>query len=85
MFRPKSIAVIGASKTPGKIGYEVMDNIISYGFKGELYPINLKETEILGRKVYKSISEIPGEVDFVVISIPKLETTKQKKSWLRLL
>jgi len=70
MFRPKSIAVIGASKTPGKIGYEVMDNIISYGFKGELYPINLKETEILGRKVYKSISEIPGEVDFVVISIP---------------
>ena len=45
MFRPKSIAVIGASKTPGKIGYEIMDNIITYGFKGEVYPINLKETE----------------------------------------
>ncbi|MHA1432816.1 MAG: acetate--CoA ligase family protein [Candidatus Heimdallarchaeota archaeon] len=70
MFRPKSIAVIGASKTPGKIGYEIMDNIISYGFKGELYPINLKETEILGRKVYKSILDVPGEVDFVILSIP---------------
>jgi acetyltransferase len=70
MFKPKSIAVIGASKKPGKIGYEIMDNIISYGFQGELYPINLKETEILGKKVYKSISEVPGEIDFVVISIP---------------
>ncbi|MHA1740345.1 MAG: acetate--CoA ligase family protein [Candidatus Heimdallarchaeota archaeon] len=70
MFRPKSIAVIGASKTPGKIGYEIMDNIITYGFKGELYPINLKETEILGRKVYKSILDVPGEVDFVILSIP---------------
>ncbi len=70
MFRPKSIAVIGASKKPGKIGYEIVDNIISYGFKGELYPVNLKETEILGKKVYKTISDVPGEVDFAVISIP---------------
>ncbi|NHJ49221.1 MAG: CoA-binding protein [Asgard group archaeon] len=70
MFKPKSIAVIGASKKPGKIGYEIMDNIISYGFTGELYPINLKETEILGKKAYKSVSDVPGEIDFVVISIP---------------
>ncbi|NHJ86099.1 MAG: CoA-binding protein [Asgard group archaeon] len=70
MFKPKSIAVIGASAKPGKIGYEIMDNIISYGFKGELYPINLTETEILGRKVYKTISDVPGEIDFVVISVP---------------
>ncbi|MCF2143706.1 MAG: acetate--CoA ligase family protein [Candidatus Heimdallarchaeota archaeon] len=70
MFKPKSIAVIGASKKPGKIGYEIMDNIISYGFKGELYPINLRETEILGKKVYRSISDVPGEVDFAIISIP---------------
>ena len=70
MFEPKSIAVIGASKKPGKIGYEIMDNIISYGFKGEIYPINLRETEILGKKVYKSISDVPGEIDFAVISIP---------------
>jgi len=70
MFEPKNIAVIGASKKPGKIGYEIMDNIISYGFKGEIYPINLRETEILGKKVYKSISDVPGEIDFAVISIP---------------
>ncbi|MCK5158495.1 MAG: CoA-binding protein, partial [Candidatus Heimdallarchaeota archaeon] len=70
MFEPKTIAVIGASKKPGKIGYEIMDNIISYGFKGEIYPINLRETEILGKKVYKSISDVPGEIDFAVISIP---------------
>ena len=70
MFKPKSIAVIGASAKPGKIGYEIMDNILSYGFKGELYPINLKETEILGKKCYKTISDVPGEIDFAVISIP---------------
>ena len=70
MFKPKSIAVIGASKKPGKIGYEIMDNIISYGYTGELYPINLNETEILGKKVYKSISDIPEEIDFAVITIP---------------
>ena len=70
MFKPKSIAVIGASKKPGKIGYEITKNIITYGFKGEIYPINVNETEILGKKVYKSISEVPGEVDLAVISIP---------------
>jgi len=70
LFKPQSIAVIGASKKPGKIGYEIMDNIISYGFKGELYPINLSETEILGKKVYKTITEVPGEIDFAVISVP---------------
>ncbi|MHA1555724.1 MAG: CoA-binding protein, partial [Candidatus Heimdallarchaeota archaeon] len=64
------MAVIGASAKPGKIGYEIMDNILSYGFKGELYPINLKETEIIGKKCYKSIADVPGEIDFVVISIP---------------
>lgn len=70
MFKPKSIAVIGASAKPGKIGYEIMANILSYGFKGELYPINLKETEILGKKCYKSVADVPGEIDFAVISIP---------------
>ncbi len=70
MFKPKSIAVIGASAKPGKIGYEIMDNILSYGYKGELYPINLKETEILGKKCYKAIADVPGEIDFVIISIP---------------
>jgi acetyltransferase len=70
MFRPKSIAVIGASSKPGKIGYEVMDNIISYGFEGKVYPINLRETEILGKKAYKSVLDVPGEIDFAVIAIP---------------
>lgn len=70
LFKPRSIAVIGASAKPGKIGYEIMDNILSYGFKGELYPINLKEVEILGKKCYKSINDVPGEIDFAVISIP---------------
>ncbi len=70
LFKPKSIAVIGASAKPGKIGYEIMDNILSYGFKGELYPINLKEIEILGKKCYKSVADVPGEIDLAVISIP---------------
>ncbi|MBD3192650.1 MAG: CoA-binding protein [Candidatus Heimdallarchaeota archaeon] len=47
-----------------------MDNIISYGFDGDLYPINLRETEILGKKVYKSVKDVPGSIDFAIIAIP---------------
>ena len=70
MFNPRNIAIIGASKKPGKIGYEILNNVISYGFKGDIYPINITESEILGKKVYKSISEVPCEIDFAVISLP---------------
>ena len=70
LFYPKSIAVIGASQDPQKIGYSVLNNIKKYLYAGDIYPINPKSEEILGIKTYKSISEIKGDVDLAVIAIP---------------
>ena len=70
LFQPKSIAVIGASSTPGKIGYTVVSNILANDYKGEVYPINPKADEILGLKAYPTITDVPGSVDAAVITIP---------------
>ena len=70
LFMPKSVAVIGASRHPGKIGHEILRNLIEYGFEGKIYPINPTAEEILGLKVYPSILDVPDEVDLAVISIP---------------
>ena len=70
MFKPESVAVIGASNTPGKVGYIIVDNLINDGFKGEIYPVNPKGGEILGKKAYANITEIPGNVDLAIITIP---------------
>jgi len=76
LLEPRSIAVVGASRSPGKIGYTILRNIIEYGFKGELYPVNPNATEILGYRAYPSITAIPGEVDVAVVVIPAPETPK---------
>lgn len=69
-FEPKSIAVIGASRKTGKVGYEVLKNIIESGFKGKIFPVNPKAEEILGQKCYSSVLKIPDEIDLGVIIIP---------------
>jgi len=70
IMKPKSVAVIGASSENGKIGNSVMKNLINGGYRGEIYPIHPKADEILGKKVYKSVKDIPGEVDIAVFAIP---------------
>ncbi|MFX1559485.1 MAG: acetate--CoA ligase alpha subunit, partial [Promethearchaeota archaeon] len=70
LFNPRSIAVIGASATKGKLGNDVLRNLIESGFKGRIFPVNPRGGEILGLKVYRSVSEIPGDVDVAVIVIP---------------
>lgn len=70
LFEPDSIAVIGASSNPNKIGYMIMDNVISSGFDGDVYGINPRGGEINGRVIHKSILDIEGQVDIAVISIP---------------
>ncbi|MGA9140750.1 MAG: acetate--CoA ligase [Methanocella sp.] len=69
MFYPASVAVIGASQEKGKVGRAVLDNLIN-GFKGSIYPINPKSAEIEGIKCYKSVLNVPGEIDLAVIVIP---------------
>jgi acetyltransferase len=70
MFSPKSVAVIGASATKGKVGFSVMRNIQQSAFDGDVYPINPSGGEIFGYKAFKSVSEIPGSIDLAVICIP---------------
>ncbi|HEY3272851.1 MAG TPA: acetate--CoA ligase family protein [Methanocella sp.] len=69
MFYPESVAVIGASKEKGKVGRAVLDNLIN-GFRGHIYPINPKADEIEGLKCYKTVLDVPGEIDLAVIVIP---------------
>jgi acetyltransferase len=70
LFSPRSIAVIGASRTEGKLGYAVLANIIQSGFGGAIYPINPKAEEILGLPCYASINDVEGKIDLAVIVIP---------------
>ena len=70
IMKPKAVAVIGASAENGKIGNSVMKNLINGGYKGEIYPIHPKADEILGNKAYKSVKDVPGEIDIAVFAIP---------------
>ncbi|WP_406337779.1 acetate--CoA ligase family protein [Streptomyces sp. NBC_00649] len=70
LMQPRSVAVIGASNEQGKIGNSVMRNLIDGGFSGEIHPVNPKADDILGRKAYKSVTDVPGEVDVAVFAIP---------------
>jgi acetyl coenzyme A synthetase (ADP forming)-like protein len=69
-FSPKSIAVIGASRTPGKVGFDILKNIIQYDYKGRVYPINPSADEILGKKSYPSLEDVPDSVDLAVVVVP---------------
>lgn len=69
-FYPRSVAIIGASADPKKAGNALVKNYLDYGFKGELFPINPKEEEILGLKAYHSLKEVPVDIDLVVFAVP---------------
>jgi acetyl coenzyme A synthetase (ADP forming)-like protein len=70
IMQPKSIAVIGASSEDGKIGNSVMKNLINGGYKGNIYPINPKADKILGYPAFKSVKDVPGEIDTAVFAVP---------------
>ena len=70
LLRPKSVAVVGASTTPGKIGFTVMDNLKKCGYAGKIFPINPTATEILGFKAYASVLDVEEPIDAAVITVP---------------
>lgn len=70
LLRPKGIAIVGASATPGKIGHTVVKNLIDSGYEGGIYPINPTADEILGLKVYQSVLDIPDPIDAAAITVP---------------
>ncbi len=71
IFRPKSIAVVGASRHPGTIGYQILDNLLKNEFQGAVYPVNPRARVIHSVRAYPSVKEIPDPVDLAVIVVPK--------------
>jgi acetyltransferase len=69
-FKPNSVAIIGASSEEKKLGHAVLKNVIDGGYTGNIYPINPKADSILGYKCFKSVLDIPGDVDLAVFVIP---------------
>jgi acetyl coenzyme A synthetase (ADP forming)-like protein len=79
-FRPESVAIIGASANPAKLGFSILKNIIDGGFPRKIYPVNLTEESILGLKVYPKVTEISRKVDLAVVVVPReavLEVIKE--------
>lgn len=70
LFWAKSVAVVGASATPQKLGHVLLRNLIEGGFEGPLYPINRKESEVMGVRAYPSLADVEGDVDLVVVAVP---------------
>lgn len=73
-FNPSSVAVVGASRMPGKAGYVVVRNIIEFGFAGRVYPINPGAEEILGLKCYPSLEALPSVPDLLIAVLPRERT-----------
>ncbi len=70
ILRPRSVAVIGASREPRKVGHIILKNIIESGFRGNIYPVNPHATEILNLRCYPKILDIPETPDIAIIAIP---------------
>jgi len=70
LFKPKAVALVGASTKELSIGNVIIRNLQTYGYKGEIYPVNAKADEVCGLKSYATIADIPGEVDLAHIIIP---------------
>lgn len=70
LLYPKSIAVIGASRTPGKVGYEILSNLLDGGFAGQIIPVNPSADEILGLSCLHDLNMYTGNIDLVVIAVP---------------
>ena len=69
-FNPQSVAVVGASRDPDKLGHGVLHNIMQYGYAGRVYPINPKADEVLGLPAYPSVLDVPDPIDLAVIVVP---------------
>ncbi|MDP2852409.1 MAG: CoA-binding protein, partial [Gallionella sp.] len=70
IFSPESVAIIGASNTPGKVGHDIFANILYGGFSGTLYPVNPKAKSILSVKTFPTVNAIPDAVDLAIVILP---------------
>lgn len=70
LLYPKSVAVIGASRVPGKVGYSILSNLISAGFQGKIFPVNPTADEMMGLPCYHDVRDTHQEVDHCIIVVP---------------
>ena len=76
IFSPKSVAVIGASTTPGKVGHDIFANILKGGYTGTLYPVNPSAKSVLSVKAYPGLTDIPDYIDLAIIILPPAAAVK---------
>jgi len=69
-FNAKGVAILGASTNPKKLSYGILENLLTYGYQGEVYPVNPNAESILGKKAYASISDVPDPVELAVVVLP---------------
>ncbi len=70
LFNARSVAIVGASTNPEKLGYEILNNLINMGYEGPIYPINPKADEVLGLKAYPSLSDVGEPIDVIAVIVP---------------
>ncbi len=71
LFRPASIAVVGASRRPGTIGWQIVDNLLRHGYQGVVHPVNPSARAVHAVPAYASVGDLPGDVDLAVVVVPK--------------
>ena len=70
LFSPRAVAVVGAGRSPQSIGYQLVSNLLEFGYQGEIYPVNPKADEILGLRCYHSLDELPTPTDLAALALP---------------
>ncbi len=83
VFSPGTVAVIGASSTPGKVGHDIFANILRGGYRGTLYPVNPGAKSILSVRTYPAISELPEAVDLAILILPPRATLAATEEAIR--
>lgn len=76
IFRPRSVAVVGASNRQGSLGREILKNVVAQGYTGTVFPVNGKSPVVLSMKAYPRVSDIPDRVDLVVLVVPKRDVSQ---------
>lgn len=78
---PESVAVIGASRSPGKVGHEILANLVAGGFAGRLVPVNRSAGEVLGRRCFPDLKTYGGKIDLSIIAVPAAAVQAAVRDW----
>lgn len=80
MMYPQSVAIVGATSTPDRVGYNLLDSILYGRFNGPVYPVHPRHETLLGQKVYRSLQDIPGKVDLALVALNQKDSVDVVKS-----